>query len=336
MFRDWKLSATGDIPRTFRLPLFRGCIAVATMVRLNVCGAELTGILGETASKSTRPLIVCLHGGTYTSHYFNFTSQGSDTLFAIASTLGFPILALDRPGYAANAGKAMPFDAQAAILSEATTCARRLYAPASAGIFLVGHSIGAMIAMLTAAYHRPEALVGLDLSGAGLAYRAEAFASLSAYAAMTDPPRRSDPQRRRERMFGPLGTYHDDVVAEDLARAPLSQPAEIVEALEWQERVHAVAADIDCPVRCVIADADALWEAGPAFESGIRKAFSRSRRIDVATQNDAGHCLHLHRIARAANLRTLAFAEELWTVGSKCGASASSQGDGPSDTQPGP
>ncbi|CAH1653337.1 alpha/beta fold hydrolase [Chelatococcus asaccharovorans] len=288
---------------------------MVSTIRFNARGVTLTGIFSPPMSETSRPLLICLHGGSYTSHYFNYRSQGSDTLIQLAPLLGFPVLALDRPGYAAGSERVMAFDAQAEILAEAATDARRQFAPASSGVFLVGHSIGAMIAMLMAAYHRPDALVGIDLSGAGLTYRTEGLAALSAFVAMTDPPRQADPVRRRGRMFGPPGTYDENVVAEDLAWAPLAQPAEIGEALAWQDRVHAVAADVECPVRCVVADTDALWEAGPRFEAAARAAFARSPLIDIATQHNAGHCLHLHHIARAANLRTLAFAAEIEAIG---------------------
>ena len=285
-------------------------------VRIHAGDLELSGIFARAVEPTDRPLLVCLHGGSYTSHYFNYQTQRTESLFALAPALGFSILAIDRPGYGAAADAPLPFDAQVDVLHAAIADARGKLGGMEPGYLLIGHSIGAMLAMLLAVRHPLDGLVGLDLSGAGLTYRPEARRSLTSFAAMDNPPRTADRVRRRERMFGGPDTYRQEVAAEDLRKAPLSQPAEIREALDWEDRVHAVAPNIEQPVRFVVADQDALWEAGAAMEQAARRAFQRCGALTVSTQRGAGHCLHLHKVARAISLRTLAFAEEVATLGS--------------------
>jgi pimeloyl-ACP methyl ester carboxylesterase len=113
-----------------------------------------------------RGVIVTLHGGTYDSSYYE---TGADSLLDLAATLGYLVVAVDRPGYGATHGadpELLTFDAQAAIISQALL---RVWTDLGqgAGLVLIGHSIGGMLA-LGAAATRPEVpLVGVEVSGLG-------------------------------------------------------------------------------------------------------------------------------------------------------------------------
>ena len=66
-----------------------------------------------------RGVIVALHGGTYDSSYYD---TGADGLLDLAATLGYLVVAVDRPGYGATHGadpELLTFDAQTTILSQA-------------------------------------------------------------------------------------------------------------------------------------------------------------------------------------------------------------------------
>jgi len=274
-------------------------------------GAEtLSGRFAPASGGTPRALIFAIHGGSYTSHYFGFESLAGGTLFDLAPRLGYAVLAIDRPGYGAAADRPLDFDSQAKVLAAAIREAAVRYGGGRAGTFLVGHSIGAMLAMLIAADEDAGALLGLDLSGAGIVYRAESLAGLRAYVALADPPRAPNREGRRARMFGPPWTRSDAAVDEDFATAPLSQPHEIREALGWGERMPAVASRIALPVNFVVGEFDALWDASPEAIARIRHAFTAAPRAEVRMQPDAGHCSHLHHVGRACNLRALAFFDE--------------------------
>ncbi|MEI8256345.1 MAG: hypothetical protein WCJ30_11795, partial [Deltaproteobacteria bacterium] len=61
------------------------------------------------------------------------------------------VLAIDRPGYGLASDLMPNFDEQAPMLADAARRALGEYAPGSAGVFIVGHSIGGMLATLIAA-----------------------------------------------------------------------------------------------------------------------------------------------------------------------------------------
>lgn len=274
-------------------------------------GVTLSGRWFRPDRGSARALIVCLHGGSYTSHYFGFESQMGASLFDLAPPLGYSVLAIDRPGYGQSGDRALTFDAQAALLATALASAFGAPADTGIGVFIVGHSIGAMIAMLIAAERRAFPLLGLDLSGAGIRYRSAAARGLQAYADLPDPPRIANREMRLSRMFGPVGTYTPTVAEEDFATAPLSQPSEIREALGWEARVATIAPRIRCPLRFCVGEFDALWEAPNSLADQASRLFAASPRVDASVQQRAGHCVRLHKIGRAYNLHTLAFLDEL-------------------------
>ncbi|KAF5975946.1 alpha beta hydrolase fold [Fusarium coicis] len=63
-------------------------------------GTVLSGISNIPSSSSTlehRPLVVGLHGGSYTSQYFNATPEYSAR--GISEALSVPFVAIDRPDY---------------------------------------------------------------------------------------------------------------------------------------------------------------------------------------------------------------------------------------------
>ena len=64
-------------------------------------GNIFAGLSGRTRIPQVRdggdlPLVIALHGGTYTSAYFDVPGY---SLLDRASGLGIPVIAVDRPGY---------------------------------------------------------------------------------------------------------------------------------------------------------------------------------------------------------------------------------------------
>ena len=104
----------------------------AVKISLKAGDATLSGLYAPAQGKP-RALVFGIHGGSYTSHYFNYRSMAGQTLFDLAPGLGYSVLAIDRPGYGL-ASELMPsFDEQAPLR-------RRAVSSGTAGVSVSGCS----------------------------------------------------------------------------------------------------------------------------------------------------------------------------------------------------
>ena len=156
-------------------------------------------------ASTPRPLVVALHGGTYTSAYFDLPGY---SLLARAAALGVPVLAPDRPGYGASpllphGGGTLRDNAD--FLAVAIGDGWRRYGEGAAGVVLVAHSIGAAIALMVAGEALDWPLIGVAVSGVGLHTPDE---SRAAWAALPDQVHVDLPPPVKDQvMFGPPGSY---------------------------------------------------------------------------------------------------------------------------------
>lgn len=256
-------------------------------------------------------MVVALHGGGYTSAYFDVPGH---SLLSLAASLGIRVVALDRPGYGASEATG-PGDhshaANAAILEAAISdlLARREQSAA----VLVGHSIGGAIAARIAA-NRPSWLRGLAVSGVGLA---NAAGDRAAWQALPDVPFVEVPTSFKDtKMFGRPGTYSSDApAASHVADAPTPR-AELIEIVTgWPEHVREVLAAIVVPVHYRQGADDALWQVDAAQVAAFADGCSAAPWVDAATIDDAGHCIDFHQTGASFQREQLAFAL-------KCSASA--------------
>src|SRR5260221_12377094 len=98
--------------------------------------SDLSGVYAKPFS-APRALIVALHGGGNSAAIFDNTIPGEAGFLDTAASLGYAVLALDRPGYGASqqiAEDLSPFDGQIALLRLAPTPAWGQYGHPSAGI----------------------------------------------------------------------------------------------------------------------------------------------------------------------------------------------------------
>ncbi|KAF2239616.1 hypothetical protein EV356DRAFT_528198 [Viridothelium virens] len=109
------------------------------------------------------PLIVCIHGGTYTADYFHATPSTSIT--SISAPLSVPVIAISRPGYGGSTplppvsssrnGHTFIQDAGRHLHNVILPFLWARYGPStgSNSIVLLSHSIGSAIAIVAAALH---------------------------------------------------------------------------------------------------------------------------------------------------------------------------------------
>ncbi|KAL9094928.1 MAG: hypothetical protein Q9165_002878 [Trypethelium subeluteriae] len=122
------------------------------------------------------PLIVCIHGGTYTADYFHATPSTSIT--SVSAPLSVPIIAISRPGYGGSTplppvpsprnGHTFIQDAGRHLHNVILPFLWARYGPPSGAnsIVLLSHSIGSAIAIVAAALHAESAAPSASASGA--------------------------------------------------------------------------------------------------------------------------------------------------------------------------
>ncbi|WP_103356001.1 alpha/beta fold hydrolase [Amycolatopsis sp. CA-128772] len=132
----------------------------------DVGGTTLTAVTAGPEQPTDRPLIIALYGGTYTARYGDVAGSRHGSFLDVATTIGHRVVAFDRPGYGGSTPldpAANTFERHAELLSAAITAVT-----ADAGsreVFLVGHSIGGMIALLIAASRPDFPLIGVSTTG---------------------------------------------------------------------------------------------------------------------------------------------------------------------------
>ena len=181
-------------------------------------------------------------------------------------------------------------------------------------MFLVGHSIGGMIAMMISAADMDFRLTGMSITGMGAVIRpggaAQALASLP-------PDETVDlPYDQRDLvMFGPEFTRSAEaMLAAHASYAPVPV-RELIQAPQWpDDHLPGLAPRVKVPVHNALAEFDALWDSSPASVEQFAKLLTAAPYVDASIARATGHSIDHHTLGYALHLRQLAFAEEcqLW------------------------
>lgn len=271
-------------------------------ITLDADGTTLSGLLSEPAQLPPRAVVVALHGGGVTSGYFDGQAHPDVSLLTLGAALGFTVLALDRPGYGASAGRhpgGLPLDGQAAAVRAGLTEFAARHAT-GAGYFLLGHSWGGLLTLTLAADAELAAsCVGLEVSGCGRRLAPE--------------PEGDDQDRDlllMLRNWGPRELYPPGTMftaQADLAPMPVRELAAVI---AWTRRCDDVLARIRIPARVTFAEHEAWWAQSDDDLAALASRLGAAPRVVVDRQPDAGHNVSLGRTARAYHLKVLGFLEE--------------------------
>ncbi|MDQ2903120.1 MAG: lysophospholipase [Chloroflexota bacterium] len=270
---------------------------------------KLSGRFLPATNGQPRALLVAIHGGTYTSKYFDTPSS---SLLDFCASSGYSILALDRPGYGAATSvpvDQLSFEGQIPVLQQALEVIWHDYGQQSAGMFLIGHSIGGMISLLLATEKPHERLIGMNMTGAGALYNEQtkaAFASLVSDA----PTVMMDIAIKIRAMYGPAWSYPEEQAQYDPERDVPTAAIELAEAQTWGARLPQIAAKVRVPVQFMVPEYDHIWRGELEALSHVAEMFSAAPFVDVGIQRMAGHSVELHTLARAFYMKILSFVEE--------------------------
>jgi pimeloyl-ACP methyl ester carboxylesterase len=275
-----------------------------------VTGLRLSGTdtVPATAPKAT---IVAIHGGGYSAGYWDNPLDPAASLLNLGAALGYRVIAIDRPGYGAShglVGDDVRMARQAEIILDLID-ALRADTDAGAAVFLIGHSMGAVLALHIAASARASAIAAVDISGlpfvfdGGLADKVQ-LASLDFLPA-------SSMEYRRGLFYGPDGTFDLGMLAAEVRLIRPIPAAEIIDAVECPQSTPLLARKVTAPVQITRAEFEASSGGGREGLERCGALFTSSPRVDLAWQRASGHNISLHRVARAYHLRAIAFFDEM-------------------------
>ena len=279
----------------------------ATHIIRTAGGAAVHALLAEADHPEDGPLLVAVHGGGYTGEYF---ALGEHSLTRCASFAGLPVLAIDRPNYGVSEAMSLPFGeaiAHSARVVEdfVNDALKELDRPRP--VMLIGHSIGAMIVLQIAATKPAWDLVGISVDGVGIDPRpGHSFPTSSLSGERVPLPT----EVRRAVHYGPASTYSASVFLEAMAFEHDVPVEEVAEALQFHERVAALAPEVVVPVMYGLAEHDGLMTATEETVARFAALFTSAPRVDAQLIRGAGHNIDLHYVAKAHNLRRIAFALE--------------------------
>ena len=259
------------------------------------------------ARRRGAPLVIAVHGGTYTSAYFDLPGR---SLLDAAEANAVPIVAIDRPGYGDSpmlATQQMDITGQAAFLTGALATIWQDYGTDCSGMVLVGHSIGAAIAATIASAPGNLPLQGLAISGLGLTTTPGDF---ERWQALPDIPLVAMPPEIKDQvMFGPEAGYDADMPeAGHIADAPGPKAELLAITGAWSQTAGDVLGRIAVPVHYRQGEFDRLWIVSENEVMRFGAALVASPMVDAQRVPGTGHCIDHHRFGPALHLQQLGFA----------------------------
>jgi pimeloyl-ACP methyl ester carboxylesterase len=294
---------------TGRLTTAAGDAALPSVHTTTVRVKEIPFSARVCSAPRPRAVILALHGGGTTSHYFDCPGRPDLSLLRTGAALGYAVVAMDRPGYGISAPYATQFThpQQRVDLTYGALSRFLDQLPGRAPVFVAGHSAGCELAVRMVADARGQRFLGLEIAGAGLRHDPETARALQ----VADQTRRAGgrPTALRETLWGSPSLYTKDVWTNPHIGSP--SPQYEIAARSWvKEEFAQLASQVQVPVQFSLGDHEKVWESGPAALAEITDLFTASPWVRANEQGGCGHNLSLGLAARSYHLRLLSFVEE--------------------------
>lgn len=300
--------------------------------------AHLSGICSLPAKNSTtsqhRPLVVGIHGGSYSSKYFDALPENSAV--AISETLGIPFVAIDRPGY--DDSSSLPeIPSGSTYLQEEGKYLHRYILPRiwkeygqSSGattIVVLAHSLGSGGAIVAAALHSQETepqypYGGIIISGWGavkLPATSNIKEMLDKHESVGRITYEIEAKDRRMLCYPQMSLVGAEMVR---LSGALNKPVGVGELrdvhFQWLQYWETYSTQVRIPVMASVAERDSIWEGSQTATQTFGNGFPNSKRVETGVVEGAPHCIELSHWASGWLLRCFGFAIE-------CAASAGTE-----------
>jgi pimeloyl-ACP methyl ester carboxylesterase len=285
---------------------------MTVQVRYELGSNTLSG-LETVPDGQPRATILALHGGGYSAQYWDHPIDPSSSLLTLGALLGYRVVAIDRPGYGVSEG----------LVGDDVRVARQVpllfglidelerSGPIGAGCFLVGHSMGSIVAIHMAASSRGAELCGMEISGVPLRLPDDMAMTEASLAAGPDFLPESPVEFRRRLFYGPDASFDPAILDADATMSRPVPAAEIIDAVRCGVDTAVLAPEVTIPVQFTRAAHEASSVGGEEVLAAAETLFTSSSRFVGHWQVGSGHNISLHRVARAYHLRTVAFFDEV-------------------------
>jgi len=278
-------------------------MSVARRVVL-VDGVPMSALVA--AAPDPRAVVVAFHGGASTAAYFDCPGHPRLSLLRAGASLGYTVIALDRPGYGASAPylDAMQRAEQRVALAYGAVDKILGSSPRGAGLFLLAHSAGCELAVRMAADAEQADIFGLELAGTGLQYADAANEILKTATGTTRPV------GLRELLWQPAHLYPAEVLS-GITNSSTGALYEATMVKDWaRQDFPALAGEVRVPVQFSVAEYERVWKCDPEALVEIAAVFTAAPRFVINEQLGAGHNLSLSVSAAAYHLKVLSFVED--------------------------
>lgn len=269
------------------------------MTRYPLDGIMLSGIEVRPAGPP-RGIMLALHGGGYRAGYWHYPEH---SLLDMAAARGYLAIAVDRPGYGAAQETPLPLARQAEVMLDLIARLRVQEGPLP--VFLVGHSMGGILALTIAALPRANDLVaGVEAGGVPLRLVAISRPRWGSGAAGEDaagdthlPPLPAE--SARSMYYGPAGTYDEAAFEYAMSLAAPVPYAELPDALNAGRDLPDMLRATTLPIRLSFAEHEQSSVVTPDVLAAARAALAGSLHAVVRYEPATGHNFSLHHVASA-------------------------------------
>ncbi|KAI9690912.1 MAG: hypothetical protein M1822_008532 [Bathelium mastoideum] len=299
-------------------------------------GRTLNGLLSFPLKPSAsidapyRPLVICVHGGSYSADYFD--ACPSTSIFNVSTPLSVPVISISRPGYggstplpptpAPNTGITFIQETGKHLHKTILPFLWEKYGPRLGAncIVLLSHSIGSAVAIVAAALHAEATtyppsypLAGLICQGIGTNVQVLVDNSYDPNAPTTDEAHYWPQPQKDDTMLGPAsrGLCPPEVRAQ---ADRLNHKLRIAERRDiqraWAGYWRRYSEAVTVPLLYGLAGEDAMWEVSEELVTAFVDAFPRCVRREGGLVLGAPHCLELSYAGRGWLVRCVGFAME--------------------------